>query len=121
MLLRQKKFAEAREVYQGLLGETNILVANERLRFGVLLTYLGEHKEGHAQEVLQGITFPTETPAYYYAQAAWAFAHDKKSEAQDWIDKARQVFDPDAPLWFAHHLYHFGWIKNKPPLPKKHD
>jgi predicted Zn-dependent protease len=121
VLLRQKKFAEARAIYQELLRETNILVSNERLRFAIMLTYLGERDEANAQKAFQAVTFPTETPAYYYTQAAWAFAHGKKSEAQDWINKTRKMFDPDAPLWFAHHLYHFGWLTTKPPLSRKHD
>jgi tetratricopeptide (TPR) repeat protein len=79
LLLRQKKFTEARSAYETLLTETNILTSSERLRFGILLTYLGEHDETKAQKALQNIPFPTETPSYYYAQAAWGFAHDKKS------------------------------------------
>jgi tetratricopeptide (TPR) repeat protein len=120
LLLRQKKFAEAREIYRQLLKETNILMSNERLRFAILLTYLGEHDEDNAQKIFQAISFPTQTAAYYYAQVAWAFAHNKKSEAQDWINKTEKVFDPEARSWFAHHLYHFGWLKKKPPLSKDH-
>ena len=29
------------------------------------------------------LPFPTETPAYYYAQAAWAFAHEAKSDGEN--------------------------------------
>ncbi len=121
LLLRQKKFADARAIYQGLQKETNILMSSERVRFGVLLTYLGEHDEANARKAFQAITFPTETPSYYYAQAAWAFAHNKKSEGQDWIDKAKNVFTPEAPLWFGQRLYDLGWLKKKPPLPKNTD
>jgi tetratricopeptide (TPR) repeat protein len=120
VLLRQKKFAEARTIYQALLKETNILMSHERLRFGVLLTYLGENDDTNARTAFQAIRFPTETPAYYYAQAVWAFAHDKKSEAQDWINKSKKVFEPDAATWFARHLYHLGWLQEKPALSKNH-
>jgi Tfp pilus assembly protein PilF len=115
--LRQKKFVEARQIYQTLLKETNILMSSERLRFAILLTYLGQHNDANAQKALQSIPFPTETPAYYYAQAAWAFAHDKESEAQDWIHQAGKIYKPAAAAWFAHHLYHFSWLKTKPALP----
>jgi tetratricopeptide (TPR) repeat protein len=115
LLLRQKKFSEAREIYDALLKETNILASNERLRFGVLMTYLGEHDEKGAQSALQRISFPTQTPAYYYAQAAWGFAHGRDGEAKKWINSAAKIFDSNAIPWFAYSLYEFGWIKKKSP------
>jgi tetratricopeptide (TPR) repeat protein len=115
LLLRQKKFSEARDIYETLLKEKNVLVSNERLRFGVLMTYLGEHNEQSAQNSLQRIGFPTQTPAYYYAQAAWGFAHGKDGEAKKWINAAGKIFDVNAIPWFAYPLYEFGWIKKKPP------
>jgi tetratricopeptide (TPR) repeat protein len=115
LLLRQKKFAEARDIYEALLREKNILVSNERLRFGVLMTYLGEHNDQGAQSALQRIGFPTQTPAYYYAQAAWGFVHGNDVEAKKWIGAAAKIFDANAIPWFAHPLYQFGWIKKRPP------
>ena len=120
LLLRQKKFADAREIYATLLRETNILISHERLKFVLLLTYLGEHNETGAKEVLDSIKFPTESAGYYYSQAAWAFAHDKKSEGQNWLGKAQNVYTTEAMTWFAHHMYHFGWLKKKPPLSQIH-
>jgi tetratricopeptide (TPR) repeat protein len=121
LLLRQKKFAEARSIAQRLLRDTNVLMGNERLRFAILLSYLGEHDEVNAQKALIAIPFPTETPAYYYAQAAWALAHNKTSDAQKWMQNAAKLFEPVAPLWFARHLYDLGWLAKKPPLARKHD
>jgi predicted Zn-dependent protease len=120
LLLREKKFAEARDAYRALLKETNILVSNERLRYAMLLTYLGEHNDTDGRAAFDAITFPTQTPAYYYAQAAWLFAHNKKSEAEDWLKQAQRLFDGDARAWFARHLYEFGWLKSKPPLSVNH-
>ena len=115
LLLRQKKFSEARDIFEALLKEKNILISNERLRFGILMTYLGEHNEQGAQNALQHIGFPTQTPAYYYAQAAWGFAHGKDVEAKKWIGAASKIFETNAIPWFAYPLYEFGWIKKKPP------
>jgi tetratricopeptide (TPR) repeat protein len=115
LLLRQKKFSEARDIYEALLKEKNILISNERLRFGVLMTYLGEHSDQSAQSALQRIGFPTQTPAYYYAQAAWAFAHGQDGEGKKWINAASKIFDANAIPWFAYPLHEFGWIKKKPP------
>ncbi|MGZ4986112.1 MAG: tetratricopeptide repeat protein, partial [Chthoniobacterales bacterium] len=77
---RQGKWEEARATYQEGLKETDILTANERLRFGIFICDLGLKDETQATQALETITFPTESAAYYYAQAAWAFAHGSKRE-----------------------------------------
>jgi tetratricopeptide (TPR) repeat protein len=115
-LLREKKFAEARDVYGKLWRQTNSQLSNERLRYAVLLTYLFERDETRARTALQRIKFPTESPAYYYAQAAWEFAHNRPKDARKWIKAADRMFDPKASAWFAQPLHSFGWVKEKPPL-----
>lgn len=115
LLLRQKKFREAREVYEALLKDTAVRLSVERLRYGVLIACLGERDEEAARSALERISFPTQTPAYYYAQAAWAFAHDKSSEARKWIGTAKQISIPAANAWFVRALYELGWVKEKPP------
>lgn len=115
LLLRQKKFADARDAYEKLLDGTAIQPSIERLRYGILITELAEHDERGARSTLQSIGFPTQTPAYYYAQAAWAFSRGAKSEANKWIETARRIFPAEAESWFARPLFELGWIKKKPP------
>jgi tetratricopeptide (TPR) repeat protein len=115
VLLREKKFADARGIYEKLMEETNIQVSNERLRYAVLLTYLFEHNETRAQTALERITFPTESPAYYYAQASWEFAHNRRDDATKWLKAAARMFDDKSIAWFARPLYDFGWTREKPP------
>jgi tetratricopeptide (TPR) repeat protein len=114
--LREKKFAEARGLYENLLRETNIQLGSEKLRYGILLTYLFASDESHARAALERIKFPTESPAYYYAQAVWEFGHQRPSEGRKWVAAANRMFDAKASAWFAQPLYDFGWIKDKPPL-----
>lgn len=114
--LRAGKFPEARKEYETLLKETNILTSNERLRFAVFLTYLGENDEAAAKDALDRIKFPTESAAYFYAQAAWAFAHKQKSEGEKWIAQAEQIFTPQQTAWFAQPLFDRGWITKRPEL-----
>jgi len=116
LLLRQKKFREAREAYEALLKDTIIRLSTERLRYGALIAYLGERDESGARSALERISFPTQTPAYYYAQAAWALAHGQNAEARKWIGTAKQISVPAANAWFARPLYELGWIKEKPAL-----
>ena len=115
-LMRQKRFEEARAAYQAASKTSNVLVVNERLRFGTLLSYLGMMDEEGAQQALDALPFPTETAAYYYAQAAWAFAHGNTREGRKWIARAESIHKPRSRAWFARHLYEFGWLKKKPPL-----
>jgi predicted Zn-dependent protease len=114
LLLRQKKFQEARDAYEALLKETNIMIANERLRFAVLITYLGERDDKRAHTAFESISFPTQTPAYYYAQSAWAFAHGKNAEGRKWMKSSAKIFPADLESWFARSLYELGWVKEKP-------
>lgn len=115
-LLRQGKWSEAREAYESLMRDSNILMINERLRFAAFLTYLGAKDDRGASEALARVMFPTETAAYYYAQAAWAFAQGSKRAGEKWLRTADEIFDEKKTAWFARPLYDFGWIKTKPPL-----
>ncbi len=113
---RQKKYGEARAIFQALAQETNILIAHEKVRYAILLTHLGEHNLEEARSALSQIQFPTETPAYYYAQAAWEFAQGNTGDARKWLHTADQIFDCSNIGWFAQPLYDLGWIKQKPGL-----
>ena len=115
-LLRQQKWEEACAAYDVVMRETNILISHEKLRFGVLMTHLGAGDKAGGQPAFERVTFPTETPAYYYAQAAWAFANGKKRDGEKWMRTAADIFDAKATAWFARPFYELGWIKTKPPL-----
>ena len=116
MLAAQKKWPEARELYERAMKETKILMSNERLRYGVFIASLGAKDDDGSRVAFEKLPFPTETPAYYYAQAAWAFAHGAKSDGDKWIQRAEEIFPTKAGARFARPLFDFGWIKTKPPL-----
>ncbi len=115
-LLREQKWEEARAAYDVVMRETNILISHEKLRFAVLMTYLGAGDKSGGRGAFERITFPTETPAYYYAQAAWAFANGNKREGDKWTRTAGDIFDAKTTAWFARPFFELGWIKTKPPL-----
>lgn len=114
-LLRQKKWEDARAAYDEALKQTNILIFNEQLRYGILLSHLGAKNEAGARNALARITFPTESPTYYYAQAASAFARGNQRAARKWLQTAGRIFREEQTAWFARPLYDLGWIKTKPP------
>ena len=114
--LRAGKWAEARKVYEEVMRLSNVLMVHEKLRYGVLITYLATKDDAGAKEALDQVTFPTETASYYYAQAAWAFAHGNKRSGEKWLRTAAAIFDEKQTSWFARPLHDLGWIKTKPPL-----
>ena len=79
--LREKKYSAAREVYEKLAAETNIFTSNERVRHALLVTALAARDRVGTKDALDSIKFPTETPAYYFAQAAAEFAQGNESAA----------------------------------------
>lgn len=113
-LLRQKKWAEARAVYEEVLKKSSILILSERARYAVLLTHLGEKNDEAAKRALDRLVFPTETPGYYYGQAAWAFAHGDQKGAEKWMKTADGIFEDHQTAWFERPLFDLGWIKKKP-------
>ncbi len=98
------------------MKETLVLISNEQLRYGVLIASLGAKDDEGSRTAFEKLPFPTETPAYYYAQAAWAFAHGAKGDGDKWIRRADEIFPAKSTAWFARPLFDFGWIKTKPPL-----
>ncbi len=111
---RARRYPEARAAYEEVLRETNILISNERLRFAVLMTFLAEKNEEKAQAAFAAIKFPTESPSYYYAQAAWAFAHGEKRAARRWRKTAGQIFEERTTRWFERMLFDLGWLDDQP-------
>ena len=117
LFLRQKKYTEARELYEKLGTETNVVASSEQVRYGLLIAALATHDEAAAQSALAKITFPTESPAYYFAQAAFAYSHGDERAGKKWLATAQQIFAAPLLNWFARPLYDLGWLKDKPKPP----
>lgn len=119
ILFREKKYAEARGAYEELYREAKLPVLLELLRYDILLTYLAEKNDWDARHTLERISFPGETPAYYYAHAAVEFAAGHRDDAKKWLAGGEQIFDsePSRRAPFLRPLYDLGWIKDKPKIP----
>ncbi|MHA3772002.1 tetratricopeptide repeat protein [Verrucomicrobiota bacterium sgz303538] len=104
----QKKYAEARTGFQKMLDEDP---QNELLEYRVFLTYLLEGNDDAAKKALDEIKFPSNTASYYYANAAWEFAHGNEEKALGWIRSGDWVFPPSRNQNFADVLYDVGWLK----------
>ncbi len=87
---QQKKYAEARTLLQAI--EITESTDTELIEYKVFLTYLLEGNTEEAEKRLEAIKFPSNTPAYYFAHAAWDFANERRNEAQSWIQSSGRIF-----------------------------
>ena len=66
--------------------------AAQLIKFKIYLTLLLEGKDSRAQKMMEQFQFTGDTPALYYAQAAWEFKHDNPTKANDWVTSARKIY-----------------------------
>jgi tetratricopeptide (TPR) repeat protein len=109
---RQKKYAEAREAMEKMLTANP---KDELVQYRIYLSYLFEGNEPQAKATLDKIVFPANTPAYYYAQAAWALKHGDQKEAASWLKSSARVFKPVQNELFASSLREVGLLPALPP------
>ena len=105
--LRKKDFAAARTRLEALLkGESGILPPEtaQLIRYQLFLGLLQEGEESAAQQTMDQFKFTDQTPALYYAQAAWNFQHGNSKQGRQWIDSAKKLFSEEANSEFAHTL-----------------
>jgi predicted Zn-dependent protease len=104
----QKHYAAARKRFEDLLSEEP---KNELLQYRIFLTHLLERNDTEARKALDALPFPSNTAAYYYAHAAWEFAHGNEAAAKGWIRSGEWVFPLAKNSNFADVLYDLGWLK----------
>lgn len=109
--LMQKSYAQARAAFQVLLDE---FPKDELVMFRILLTHLLEKNDPEARRMLDRIPFPGKTASYYYANAAWEFAHGNEEEAHKWIKRGNWVFNPRMTVNFSDAFVEIGWLKESP-------
>ena len=104
----QGKYAEARLAYEKLLDEET---SADLIKFRLYLTYLLEKDDERAKAHLDKIPLLNDSPIYFFAFAAWEFAHGDEKKAQSYLNSAETVF-PKAKLSnFTDVFYDIGWMK----------
>jgi tetratricopeptide (TPR) repeat protein len=111
---KQKEYAKARDRFEALFsrtpgGEKN--QAAQLIRFKIYMTLLLEDKESRAQRMMEQFQFTGDTPALYYAQAAWEFKHNNPTKAMDWIASAKKIYSPALNAVFVDAFYDLGWLQ----------
>ncbi|PYI44291.1 MAG: hypothetical protein DMC57_02995 [Verrucomicrobia bacterium] len=112
---RNKDYVEARDRFQGLLKQTpggDKNQAAQLINFKIFLTYLLEGKDSRAQKLMEQFQFSGDTPALYYAEAAWEFKHDNAEKANEWVTSARKIYPSASNALYAAGFYDLGWLKS---------
>src|SRR5438876_721318 len=112
---KKKDYAKARERFEALYKQTpggDKNQAAELIKFKIYMTLLLEGKESRAQAMMEQFQFTGDTPALYYAQAAWEFKHSNPEKAADWTASAKRIYSPALNNVFADAFYDVGWIQS---------
>jgi tetratricopeptide (TPR) repeat protein len=107
LLLMQKKFAPAADAFRKL----QVYREHEELvQFKAVFCSLVAGNADDAKPVLDGMKFPSDTPAYYFAQSAWAFAHKDQNQGFYWSRTGLKVFGLSRCVSFYDALAQVGWL-----------
>jgi Flp pilus assembly protein TadD len=111
---KKKEYAKARDRFETLYkripgGDKN--QAAELIKFKLYMTYLMEGKESKAHSMMEEFQFTGDTPALYYAQAAWEYKHNNAQKAEDWTNSANKIYSPALNGVFADAFYDVGWLQ----------
>src|SRR5881296_2066664 len=111
---KKKDYAKARERFEALYkrtpgGDKN--QAAELIKFKIYMTLLLEGKESRAHSMMEEFQFTGDTPALYYAQAAWEYKHNNAEKAGDWTGSANKIYSPALNSVFADAFYDVGWMQ----------
>src|SRR5437588_2646675 len=111
---KKKDYAKARERSEGLNnripgGDKN--QAAELIKFKIYMTLLLEGKESRAHAMMEEFQFTGDTPALYYAQAAWEYKHNNAQKAEDWTNSANKIYSTALNGVFADAFYDVGWLQ----------
>lgn len=112
---KKKEYGKARDRLESLFAATpggDKNQAAQLIKFKIFMTLLLEGKESRAQKMMDQFQFTGDTPALYYAQAAWEFQHRNPDKANDWITSARKIYSQALNIVFADSFYDAGWLQS---------
>ncbi len=122
---RERDYEGARRQFEALLGASaggkEERQRQQLIQYQIYLTLLLEGRDGPAQKALDDFKMMDDTPALYYAQAAWAFQHGNLKQGSNWLANAANLFSPELNRAFTAPLLDLGWAgqTNAPQLTEK--
>jgi tetratricopeptide (TPR) repeat protein len=110
LMLMQKKYGQAAQAFASL----EVYKGHEELvQFKIIIADLMDGKSGDAKPVLDGMKFPSDTPAYYFAHAAWSYANQDRKNGNYYVTAGIKVFGPDRCVSFYDTLAGAGWTPQR--------
>src|SRR3982750_1507513 len=112
---KKKDYTKARERFEALFSQTpggDKNQAAQMIKFKIYMTFLLEGKDSRAQKMMEQFQFTGDTPALYYAQAAWEFKHNNPVKANDWVASAKKIYSTSLNGVFADSFYDLGWLQS---------
>ncbi len=112
---RKGDYDESRKQFEALLGATTGGAKERRreklIRYEIFLTLVREGRDAIAQKTMDEFKMMDETPALYYAQAAWAFQHGNFKLGNNWVANAENLYSTELNRSFAAPFADLGWLK----------
>jgi tetratricopeptide (TPR) repeat protein len=108
VLLLQGKYGDARTQYEEL---QQIDPKSELVQFKIVVTDVLDNRQSQADQLINDMTFPGSTPAYYFARAAVLLKGSKEKEAQQYFTNARKYYDEQQCRYFFRFLQQNGLAK----------
>ena len=98
VLFLQKNYAGAREWFSRM---QQALPGNELIQFKIFLCLLKEGRTQDAERVMRAMRYPSDSPAWYYAHAAWEFENKRPSDGRKYVESAKFIFGEDKTKMYA--------------------
>ncbi len=92
----QKNYSEARDHFQAMRSDDS---RHELLQFKVALCDMLLGEDERAKKIMQAIKYPGDSPAWYYAHAAWENKRGNTSKAREYVRGAKYIFGPKCSLF----------------------
>ena len=111
----KKDYVTARKELEALLGAISGGKEKQRerlIRYQIFLTLMLEGHEGVAQKAMDEFKMMDDSPALYYAQAAWAFQHGNPRQGNNWVANASNLYSAELNRAFAAPFSNLGWVSN---------
>ena len=112
LLYVQQKYDEAEKALSKI-AETFIKLREDvrhLVQFKILVCQLKLGKLEEAEKTRKTFTFMDDTPAYYFATAAFCFHRNDLAEARVWIGKAERLFKLPANAVYLDSLMEARWL-----------
>jgi len=109
----QKDYEKAFEAFNSLLSDNPVMPAQTRnlLLYKNYLCLLVLDRSEEAEAILEKFRFDSDTPEYYFGNAAKYFQAEDKEEARGWLKSAARVYDRSLQTLFLDSIIEIGWIE----------